>query len=289
MKSDHRHELKTNELADWIGHLPEWVNENRTTLIAAGAVAVVAVGVYFVKFYRKDSAVARRQVRLTNLVTQLPGQAEQVAAGLAQVMDQSITLLPIADDLQDFARTSKNREMAAMALIKRGEALRAELHYRLADVSRDEVAKQIALAQRSYREALEYAASVPALAAGAQFGLGLCEEELGNFDRAQEIYGQVAGDAAYDGTVAQAAAAQRLETMDDYKTTVVFKPTPARPIGASLPNVQINPTGVDLPGVIEPAPNEPATSAPNMPAQSDETAGETPEAEVPEANAPADN
>ncbi len=289
MKSDHRHELKTNELADWIGHFPEWVHENRTTLLAAGTVVVVAVGVYFVKFYRKDSAVARRQVRLTNLVTHLPSQAEQVAAGLAQGMDQSITLLPIADDLRDFAQTAKDDKMAATALIKRAEALRAELHYRLADVGREEVAKQIEMAQRSYREALERGASVPALAATAQFGLGLCEEELGNFDRARAIYSEMVGDETYDGTVAQAAATQRLETMDDYKTAVVFKPMPVPPATATEPSVQINPTGLDLPAVIEPVPNEPATTAPNVPVQNDEAVGVTLEAEVPEANAPAGN
>ena len=36
MRSDHRHELKTNELADWIAHFPEWANKNRTSLVGGG-------------------------------------------------------------------------------------------------------------------------------------------------------------------------------------------------------------------------------------------------------------
>ncbi len=31
MKAEHRHELKTNELADWIVHFPQWFKENQTT------------------------------------------------------------------------------------------------------------------------------------------------------------------------------------------------------------------------------------------------------------------
>ena len=35
MKSDHRHELKTNELAEWLGNLPQWTKENLVTIIIA--------------------------------------------------------------------------------------------------------------------------------------------------------------------------------------------------------------------------------------------------------------
>jgi hypothetical protein len=288
MKADHRHELKTNELADWIGHFPEWAKENRTTLIAAGAVVVVAIGVYAVKFRHQDTAFARQQLRLTSLVTKLPGQEQTNAAALAQGLDQPGAFLSIAEELEDFADTARKNEMAAMALIARGHALRADLHYRLADVTRTEVAKQIALAQLSYGDALERAASVPALAAAAQFGLGLCEEELGNFEKAREIYEQVANNASYGGTTAQAAAAQRLRTMNDYKTAVVFKPSPTPRVGASLPNVQVGPDAA-APAVVQPVPNEATPVAPTTPAQEQDAAGQTPGAQVPEVNAPAAN
>ncbi len=307
MKSDHRHELKTNELADWLGHLPQWVEENRTTLIAVGVVAIVALGVYFVRFRGRESATTRQHVRLTSLVMQLPDQAERIAAQQADAM----SLLPIAQDLNDFAQTATDDTMAAMALVKRGEALRAELHYRVAEVSRDEIARQIASAQDSYRQALERAASVPALAAAAQFGLGLCEEELGNFDKAREIYQQVASTDGYAGTTAQAAAAHRLQTMDDYKTAVVFKPAPVSPPVTTTPDIQIEPDVV-IPSVAVPStPNEAAVVAPDAPAQGagaaggttdtpapetdpsgqgEEAAGETPATtDVPEANVPAGN
>ncbi|MHC4181202.1 MAG: tetratricopeptide repeat protein, partial [Planctomycetota bacterium] len=255
MKADHRHELKTNELAEWLAHFPEWAKENRTTLIAAGAIVAVAIAVYFVRFYRKDVVAVREHVQLTGLVTQVSSQKRAIAQAASQGTDQSIALVPIAQDLQDFAAASRNDRLAALALIKRAEALRTELHYRLTDPPQDELARQIAQAQTSYRQALERASSSPALAAMAQFGLGLCEEELGSFDEAGKAYRAVAENPEYEGTAAQAAAAHRLKTMDDYKGTVVFKPAPEpKDLLASSPTVQITPDALNPPITIE-APN----------------------------------
>ena len=44
MKSDHRHELKTNELAEWLRNLPEWTKENLVTIIIVVVVVAVLVG-----------------------------------------------------------------------------------------------------------------------------------------------------------------------------------------------------------------------------------------------------
>ena len=88
-------------------------------------------------------------------------------------------------DLQDFAQKSSNNDMAALALIQRGDALRAELHYRSErDQPRRAGHSRSAKAQASYQQALDRKPSSPSLAAAAQYGLGLCEEELGNFDKA---------------------------------------------------------------------------------------------------------
>ena len=275
MKSEHRHELKTNELADWLAHFPQWIQDNRSTLIGAVVVIALAIGVYFVRFYRKDVVSVRQHVQLTGLVTQIPSQKMTSARAASQGTDQSIALLSIGQDLKKFADGSGNDRLAALALIKHAETLRAELHYRPTGAGSEEVARQIAQAQSSYQAALARAASIPALAATAQFGLGLCEEELGNFDKAREIYREVAQKAEYDGTAAQAAAADRLQTVDDYRGAVTFRPAPQpKTEGASAPQVQITPLGANAPSdQVFFAP--PPTDA-NAPA-------------VPEANAPAGN
>jgi len=269
MKSDHRHELKTNELADWLTHLPEWAQENRTTLIGAGVIIVLLIGVYFVRFYRKDVDL-RHHVRLTSLVTQVSAQKRVVAQAASQGTDQSVTLLPVAQDLGDFAKGGGNNRLAAMALIKQAETLRAELHYRLTEPSPDEVAKQIAQARTSYQQALELASSNPVLAAMAEFGLGLCNEELGEFDKAKATYQAVAENPAYAGTVPQAAAAHRLKTMDDYQGRVTFKPAPQpKPAAASAPTIQLGPNAVNNPLTINAADDDIFVAPPTSGAASD--------------------
>ncbi|MCL5282154.1 MAG: tetratricopeptide repeat protein [Planctomycetes bacterium] len=305
MRSDHRHELKTNELADWIMNFPDWANENRTSLIGAAAVILVALLIYFLSFYRQNIVSARNQERLTSLVTQVPQQMNRVANAATQNTDESYALLPAAQDLQDFAAKSSNADMAALALIQRGAALRAEVHYRLAEVSREELATQIGKAKESYQQALDRKPSSPALAAAAQYGLGLCEEELGNFDQAAAIYREVAQKPEYAGTTAQAEAAYRLKIMDDFKTAVVFQPAPPKPAPAqatapsvqikpgdgkaSAPVVQIKPSDGKSPAVTVPVAPAPAgdaktNAAPAAPAPSSDT--KTNAAPAPAAPAP---
>lgn len=286
MKSDHRHELKTNELADWLAHFPEWVKQNRNNLMAVAAVIILAIIVYFWSFYRSNVVSVRNEVRLTNLVTSIPQQVNSAMRAAMQGTDQSYTLMPIAQDLQEYAGDLSDDNMAALALIKRGETLRAELHLRLADITRDELVKQIGQAQTSYQQALDRKPSNPGLAAAAQFGLGLCEEELGNFDKAAEIYRTTAQKPEYAGTIAQAAAEYRLKVMDDYKSPVVFKPAPPQPqtqtSQESAPPIQIVPGGPAIstvapspgPANVGPvAPTAPAPTAPPAAADTNKPAG----------------
>jgi tetratricopeptide (TPR) repeat protein len=295
MRADHRHELKTNELADWLMNFPEWLKENRNSLITTAAVVVVALAVYFWIYYQRNVASARSQVRLTNLVTQLPKQKADIAQAMAQQSDQSYLLIDLAKDLQDFARSTGKSQMAALAMIEHADTLRTELHYRRGEVSREELTKQIGLAQASYEQALKKAEDVPALAATAQLGLGLCEEELGNLDKAKEIYRAVAENAAYDGTTAKAAAGFRLKTADDYKGTVVFKPAPPPQTQASVPTIQLKPGDAGSPVVIPVPVNPNPTPAPApAPSPGPAPAGKAPNTEtaptpvtpapVPEAN-----
>jgi tetratricopeptide (TPR) repeat protein len=297
MKSEHRHELKTNELADWLAHFPEWAKTNRNTLIGAAVVLVVAGGVYFWLFYQRGAAAAQTQIRLTNLVTQVPSQKGALARSLAQGGMQSDVLLAVARDLQDFARGVGDDKMAALALIERAEAIRADLHYRSGDVSQAELSDQIGQARNSYQQALDRVGSDPLLAAKAHFGLGLCEEELGNFDAARQIYRDIVDNADYEGTTGRAAAEYRLAVMDDYRGPVVFKPAPKPK--ASQPQIQVRPGDANAPIVI-PVPND-VTVGPALPPETTETddsidadagadeAETTDTTEVAEANQPAGN
>jgi tetratricopeptide (TPR) repeat protein len=248
MKSDHRHELKTNELAEWLSHLPEWTKDNLITIVIV-AVAVVAAGaIYGWRLYGKNVVQVQEQTEFTNLISQVANGKMQILQGQqSQGRDWSFVLLQPANTLNAFAQTTSNKRMAALALIKRAEALRAELHY--GNVEEQYLISQTNLAKASYTEAIEKCPTNPSLAAAAKFGIGLCEEELGNFEQAKAIYQDIAGNSDFESTLATIRAKRRLETMADYQQKIVFKPAPKPP----APTVQTTPAGPDvMPNIIPP-------------------------------------
>ncbi len=248
MKSEHRHELKTNELAEWLSNLPQWTKENLTIIIVVLAV-VVAASAFYVRYRYRKSAVVEEQLEFTNLLNQLSASKMQVLSAQAQGRDLSFILLQPANSLGTFAQNAKSNQMAALALIKQAEALRTELHYRPGTVSEQDVTAQINQAKAAYTEAIQTRlrwASNPSLTAAAEFGLGLCEEELGNFEKAQQIYQIIAENPDFEGTVAVTQAKHRLEIMADYKQKVIFKPAPTPPV-ATKPTIQIKPVDANLP------------------------------------------
>lgn len=256
MKSEHRHELKTNELAEWLGNLPQWTKENLTTIIVVSAVIAAAATFYYVRYSYRKSAAAQEQFEFTNLLNQLSASKVQVLNAQTQGRDLSFILLQPANSLGNFAQNTNNDQMAALALIKQAEALRTELHYRPGTVSKQDLTKQINQAKAAYTEAIQTrlkGTSNPSLTAAAEFGLGLCEEELGNFEKAQQIYQIIAANPDFEGTVANAVAKHRLETMADYKQKVIFKPAP--PV-ATKPKIQIRPVDPNLPSTSSLLPNQ---------------------------------
>jgi tetratricopeptide (TPR) repeat protein len=227
MKAEHRHELKTNELAEWIINFPKWAKENATTIIYISVLAAVVVGVFIWKI-EKRTVSDQEQLEFTNFVSQISQGKTQILQAQAQGVDTSYTLIQAADNLQNIAQNAKGEQMAALALIKEAETLRMELHYRFGSISSGDSTAQINRAKDSYTKAIEKSSTNPSLTATAKLGLGLCEEELGNFEQARQIYSEIIANADFECTVAAAQAKQRLSTMADYQQTVVFKPSPAR-------------------------------------------------------------
>ena len=251
MKSEHRHELKTNELAEWLINFPQWAKENIRMIIYVSVVAVLVVVVAYWKWYSKNVESVRKQINLTNAIAQLPkGKKQIIQVQQTQEGDISYMLLRPANTLELLAQQAKDGQMAALALIKRAEALRTELHYRLGTVNKQDMIAQTNLAKTSYAEAVEKATTNPSLMAKARLGLGLCEEELGNFEEAEQIYSNIITDASLEGTTAVAAAKQRLDTMADYQQKIAFKPPPKPTPAESIPpQVQLTTPDTNMPQV----------------------------------------
>lgn len=255
MKSEHRHELKTNELAEWLANFPQWAKDNLKMIIFVSILVVGVVGGYIYLRYQKNVVSVRKQLELTRMILRLPIAKLQILQGQTEEKDLSFILLQPAGTLQAISDNTKNNDMAALALIKRGEALRTELHYRLGVLSARDLESQINQAKASYTEAVRRATSNWSLTALAKFGLGLCEEELGNFEGAQEIYREITADARFEASTSAFAAKQRLETMADYQQKIVFKQPailPPAAIKPPRPRIKLSPADIKLEPAKEP-------------------------------------
>ncbi len=247
MKAEHRHELKTNELADWMAHFPQWAKNNISTIAVVLAVIIGAVGLYAWRNYHAKTA-GEEHMRFTMLSNQVSGNIAKVLQAHAQNKDLSFMLLQADESLQTFANTTKDNKMAALALIKRAEALRAELHYRMQNITQQDINEQISKAEDSYNKALERAASDPMLTGIAQYGLGLCAEERGNFDKARQIYEGILKKPDFEPTITFARAKYRLAVMKEFEQKITFQPAPAS-AKPSIPPQLTLPDSIKLPNV----------------------------------------
>ncbi len=241
MKAEYRHELKTNELAAWLMNFPQWVKDNLKMIIYFAVVIVLAAGAYFWNNYQKNIVQKNEKLRFTALVVELARNKQQCIAGQAQNADYSYTLIQTSNKLQEFANSTKNKDMAALALVKGAEALRTELHYHPGLMDKQYWIDQTAKAKSFYEQGFAKSQDI-SIKAQSLLGQGLCEEELGNYENAAQIYTKIKDDASFAGTAASAAAAQRLILMDEFKDAIVFvsAPRPAVvPVSAeqAVPNV----------------------------------------------------
>ena len=251
MDSQHRHELKTNELAEGLKHLPGLLKDNANTIIGIILIgAALITWPMFTKMSRqKDIA---EQTEITQSIQMMDRDVYAVLQAPADDMlaksEALDALLVNADALLEKASTIDNPNLSALAQIKAAQAIRTELHLRQ-EVDADMLERQIQKAQNAYQEALS-AANTPTITAMAQFGLGLCSEELGQTDQAAELYQQIVEDENYKATVFPTQAQRRLDTLSDNTEVFNFAAVPVVIEEVVDTEEVIEPTAVEI---IEPA------------------------------------
>jgi hypothetical protein len=221
MDSEHRHELKTNELASWIDHAPEYLKKNYLQVIG---IAIILIAIVF-------SGPVRRRIANSKLAAYAETSStirktERSKFEAIQTKTESPLILA-SNELEIASQTTKNQSLAALALIKRAEAIRASLHYAPTDPSAEAVTAELTQAKTAYELAITKAAGNNTLLAKAQFGLGLCAEEAGQFGTAYDIYSKIVASEEFASTVFPVQAQNRLDGMEDTKETFTFVDAPA--------------------------------------------------------------
>lgn len=223
MDAEHRHELKSNELAEGLKHLPDWLKDNANTIIGVTLIAIALITWPMLNKMSREKDISE-QIATTQ---KIQGLEKDIYSVLSAPADDYMaktealnTLLTNAETLLDESDQVENPNLAALAQIKAAQAIRTELHLR-PDVETQTLDEQIEKAQAAYEKALQIA-KIPSLKGMAQLGLGLCAEELGQADQATDIYNEIVANETFASTVLPALAQQRLNGLEENMETVTF-------------------------------------------------------------------
>jgi tetratricopeptide (TPR) repeat protein len=197
-------------------------------------VVVIGLIAYTIFFYNTQGrAGQQKNTQAAALLEQLSWQKNTVLQGKVEGLGVSDLFLNIAGSLATAAAETDNKNFSALAMIKRAEALRSELHYRPKVAEKDVQAYQLQQAKKIYEEALAKT-DVPTIAAMAEYGIGLCLEDAGDFDGAKAVYEKIADSNQYQNTSFAARAKLRAEIFEDYKGKFVFAKAAVQPPQLSL-------------------------------------------------------
>jgi len=236
MKSDHRHELKTNELADWMAHIPEWSKKNAKPLIGGTALVVLIVVAVSWSQYNNTVLAQAHRTQFTMQMADLEMGTMQVIQSSLQGQDMSIALSESSDSLGVLAENATSETMAAMAYLKQAEMLREQIHFEHGQPTEESINDRIETAKAAYNMALENGKANKTLLSVAQYGLGLCAEEQGRFEEAASIYQALISDDVFSGTVGRTSAIHRLESIAHFRSVVTFPIVEVTP-EAILPDI----------------------------------------------------
>ncbi len=190
MKTDRRHELQTNVLADWIGkHLGQVQGHSKTIL--ALVLLVIAAGVAGT-FLVQDQA-ARSQAGW-NQFFQAFGERDPEALEIVASANQGTTAGVWAH--------------LAEADLKLAEGI-GDLY-----TNRDNAKRNLAEAERNYLVVEKVPESI--LRQRAWFGLGQVYESMANIEKAKEYYGKLASSSATSGLGKEAQ--RRTDALSDTST-----------------------------------------------------------------------
>jgi tetratricopeptide (TPR) repeat protein len=228
MKAEHRKELETNALANYMGTMLQKAKEgpSQKVLITGGLIVlvVVLVGVFLWYAFGSKDKDAERWVQW-NTITQAPNAdpappKEEIAKLRAAYPGKLDPWLQRLYVLNKFEADNANTTQARMARFQKARLLldnSQELGSGLSLTPHDTTLKCIGEARDLYEKLITEASDEPALAQEAILNSAKANEDLGDFDKARKLYEQLKKDHPKGMYVAQAdKALARLDSQKDY-------------------------------------------------------------------------
>jgi len=188
MKSNDRHELKKNDLADTLEQFKMFFEVHGSKILSVTVLAVVVVAAVF--YFIHSSAVAR-----------------------AQAWEQLLAIKSgrgAAEDLRNLANSTSDRKVAAFSWKELGDVLLMQ-----SLVVDDSAKKKDSLQQseQAYQTVVDKYADFPIPLAGAKMGLAALYETTGKWDQARQMYQQIEAANALAGTGIQNLAKNKLQNL----------------------------------------------------------------------------
>lgn len=277
MRSEERHKLKTNELADSLVELRDWVKNNASQVL--GGIMIVAALIIAVQWWRNTrvQGVQRHAVDLQQQmmnVEKLQWSAVAGAQDPGEEENSSLTqtgydIQPELSALAQLAKKGDKAGIGATALLTQADALRSKLLYStepLDEAAREDILKQ---AGALYEQTLAQAPATASAVGRGHLGLALIAEERGDMEAAKKHYETIVSlkDGLLAGTTWPARARQRIELLDDIAGELITFPQAPEPAPAEVTAEQTTPAQ-PAPEAAQPAdPAQPAPApAPAQPA-----------------------
>ena len=277
MKSDRRHELQTNVLADWLGEHLESLRPHAMPITLV-AIAIVVLGLGSIWYFGSEDQTA--------------AEAWKTYFGAFNQREPGKVLEQLADE-----KTSATAALWARQSI--GDMNLAE-GARLLFSDRTEAQKLLLKAEAAFRQ-VEASATEPMLKSRARLGLGKVNEAMCKPQEAEKYYAQVAESDKHSAIGMLAAKdAKRMKDQREVALLAWFdkqqpkKPAPLPGAGGGLPGLPSDlperpdispPSGLGLDKLGTGLPAEPA---PAFPAPATTPPPATPEAAKPDATKPED-
>ena len=247
MKAKDRHRLKTNELAQTLGNMLDYIRKhgNRILTIVVIALVVVVGGGLLLKSWSKGQQSQQKllyaQLRETSIMLEASMQ-QAVAALQAQATADPTQPLPTpialpydveanSQALGNLAQQAQGSAVGRTALLHQAEVIRSTLFFSDQDLSLNQKQQLYTQVTDIYNRILQQYPEETWVVGVAQMGLALIAEDMGQWDQAQQIYEEIIADAdgIFAGTVFPLQAQRRLNIRDDISSLIEFPLTPPLP------------------------------------------------------------
>ena len=199
MKAERRHELQHNALDGELGTIISYIRTHAGSMLWSLAIAalVFAVGPFAVNHFR-------------NRLPKLQSRFNQAMGDTSLTLDDRLAML------EEISQQDLDRSLAALAVVRMGDALVLDAAMGLSEAPGEAVRK----ADESYQRVLVEFSDQPQAVAIARIGLATLAENRGEFDVARMHYDAVVDLPGAQGTPAAMRARQNLQDLSDVAESI---------------------------------------------------------------------